>query len=114
MNMNAPLLVDMILAAVVTVFVVDLSGFTTSWKTALARWLHVPADRLHVKPFDCALCMTFWVSLGVSLVRGEFCLLAVVYAALLAFFSSTIADTLRIVKDAFTKIGDLIYKHILK
>lgn len=74
------------LVAVVVVFIVDLSGFTSSWRTALARFLRVTSLR-PLRPFDCSLCMTWWCCLAWAAIRGGFSLLTVTESALLAFLS---------------------------
>ena len=38
--------VKILLTAWLVVFVVDLSGFTQTWKAALGRWLHVEPGNL--------------------------------------------------------------------
>ena len=43
--------IDMLMVAVITIYIVDLSGFTHSWRGLLARSLHVKELR-PLKPFD--------------------------------------------------------------
>ena len=49
----------------VTVFVIDYTGFVEQGK----RWLHgllykkTPYRHFRLKPLDCSLCMTFWLVL---------------------------------------------------
>lgn len=104
--------IDMAMATVVTVFVVDLSGFTQSWKNMLGRWLHVNPYNLALKPFDCSLCMTWWVCLAVALIEGSLSLGAVTAAALLAFAADWIGSALRMVKDIMVKLIDWIYNKL--
>ena len=78
-----------ILAAVV-VFIVDLSGFTESWRDALARALHIRNLR-PLKPFDCSLCMTWWTCLLYPLCTGDFSLLTLANAAALALLSQPLS-----------------------
>lgn len=78
-----------ILAAVV-VFIVDLSGFTDSWRDALARALHIRNLR-PLKPFDCSLCMTWWTCLIYPLCTGDFSLLTLANAAALALLSQPLS-----------------------
>lgn len=69
-----------IMAALVAVYIVDVSGFTDSWRNGLARLLHVQRLR-PLPPFDCGTCMAFWTALVWSIVCGEFDLLHVAVAA---------------------------------
>lgn len=80
---------QLILAAVV-VFIVDLSGFTDSWRNALARALHIRNLR-PLKPFDCSLCMTWWTCLIYPLCTGDFSLLTLANAAALALLSQPLS-----------------------
>ena len=52
---------ELLAVAAVAVYIVDprLSGFTNSWRAALARILHVRELR-PLKPFDCPKCMAWW------------------------------------------------------
>lgn len=78
-----------ILAAVV-VFIVDLSGFTDSWRDALARALRIRNLR-PLKPFDCSLCMTWWTCLLYPICTGDFSLLTLANAAALALLSQPLS-----------------------
>lgn len=78
-----------ILAAVV-VFIVDISGFTDSWRDALARALRIRNLR-PLKPFDCSLCMTWWTCLIYPLCTGDFSLLTLANAAALALLSQPLS-----------------------
>lgn len=75
--------------AFIVVFIVDISGFTDAWRDGLARALKVQELR-PLKPFDCSLCMTWWVCLLYPVFTGDFCLLTIAEAAGLSFLSRTI------------------------
>ena len=47
--------------ALLVVYVVDLSGFTGSWRRALKRALGLHTLR-RLPPFDCGQCATWWAS----------------------------------------------------
>lgn len=97
----------MMLAAVVTVFVVDLSGFSDTVCRVWAKMIRVRSVE-SVKPFTCSLCMTWWVTLvtGCCWYRLSWEVAAV--AALLAFFSTTIASALRAAKELAEAVIGLI------
>jgi hypothetical protein len=62
--------IDLLLVALVTIYVVDISGFTESWRSLVATKLHV--SRLKpLPPFDCGKCMTWWVCLIYALCTGH-------------------------------------------
>lgn len=85
---------DMVLICAVTVFVVDISGWTESWKAALGRWLHIRVGR--VRPFDCSLCMTWWLCLLYLLCAGGISFPSVAFSALLAALSRVVAQLYRL------------------
>lgn len=55
---------ELFLIAIVLVFIIDLSGFMSSLKRAISKYLiGIPRDDYDLKPFGCSLCMTWWVCL---------------------------------------------------
>lgn len=86
--------------ALVVVYIVDLSGFTDSWRGALARWLKVPALR-PLPPFDCGQCMVWWVTIIWALCCGRLTLAVLAYCAALAFLAIVLGDLLDTIREAF-------------
>ena len=80
--------IQLLLVAAVTIYVVDLSGFTESWRSALARWLHISESALRpLPPFDCGKCATWWICIIYALCTGTFSLCILGFIALLSFLS---------------------------
>lgn len=97
------------IVAAVVVYIVDVSGFTQSWRGLLARWLHVHEDALRpLKPFDCGLCMTWWTCLAYALAAGELSLLTVAESALLSHLSIPIGALLVFIREGLAHIIDII------
>ena len=90
--------IDMLMVAVITIYIVDLSGFTQSWRGLLARILHIKEMR-SIKPFDCGLCMTWWMCLIYALVIGQLNLYTIAWSALLSFLSIPIGQVLIFLKE---------------
>ena len=91
---------DLLLVAAVTIYIVDLSGFTDAWRSALARRMHIPESNLRpLKPFDCSLCMTWWVCLIYALIVGQLSLPVIAYSALLSFLSVPIGQALLFIRE---------------
>lgn len=91
---------DLLLVAAVTIYIVDLSGFTDAWRGALARMMHIPESNLRpLKPFDCSLCMTWWVCLIYSAVLKQFSLPVIAYSALLSFLSVPIGQAILFIRE---------------
>ena len=78
-----------------TVFVVDLSGWTETWTGWLRRWLRKELDGADIKdlrPFTCSLCMTWWLGLAWLLIRGQLTIQNVAYVAGVSFLTKPAAE----------------------
>lgn len=85
------------------VYIVDLSGFTESWRGALAKFLKT--ERLKsLKPFDCSKCLVFWVVLAWLLFLGENLLICLVSACLLSYLSETVRMLLIFIREGLNYI----------
>lgn len=93
--------IDLILVALVTIYIVDISGFTESWRDALARSLKISKMR-PLKPFDCGLCMTWWVCLIYPMFTGDFSLGTIAFAALLSHLSNPIGQVMIFIREWIT------------
>lgn len=89
--------------ALVVVYIVDLSGFTDSWRGALARWLKVPALR-PLPPFDCGQCMVWWVTIIWALCCGRLTLAVLAYCAALSFLAIVLGQLLDTIREAFLSL----------
>ena len=91
---------QLLLVASITIYIVDLSGFTQSWRSALARRMHINETNLRpLKPFDCSLCMTWWVCLIYALIEGQLSLPVIAYSALLSFLSVPIGQAILFIRE---------------
>lgn len=90
--------IDMLMVAVITIYIVDLSGFTESWRGMLAKILHIKEMR-SIKPFDCGLCMTWWMCLIYAFIIGELNLYTTAWSALLSFLSIPIGQVFIFMKE---------------
>lgn len=89
---------ELLLVALVTVYIVDLSGFTDSWRAGLASVLKIKSLR-PLRPFDCGKCMTWWLCLLYALCVGELSLGTVAFSALLSFLSIPIGQILIFIRE---------------
>lgn len=92
----------------IVVFIVDFSGVVENVKAQLGKWLNCRVERL--KPFDCSLCMTWWLTLLYIVVRGEFTLGNITLCALCALFADKVTEALSLLRDIWTKTITVIYK----
>ena len=105
-------LINITLLAFITVFVVDLSGFTDTWKGWLGKWLGVQIG--NVPPFDCSLCMTFWVGVIYMLCARCFSIPLLAYVCGLAFCSTLIGEIMTAFRELLAALVRLIWKLIDK
>jgi len=99
------LIVNLILIAVIAVIIIDMSGIVPSIRAAVARFLTkhgrpTAAENVRIKPFDCSLCMTFWVGLGFMIGSRSFSLCGLAVLCLVALSTTIIDDLLTLVMDA--------------
>ena len=90
--------IDLLLVASVTVYIVDLSGFTESWRNALARRLRIKNLR-PLPPFDCGKCATFWACIIYSAFNWGLTLPIVAFAALLSFMSVPVGNAMIFIRE---------------
>lgn len=93
--------VDLLLVAIVTIYIVDLSGFTDSWRGALSRILGIKNLR-RLPPFDCGKCATWWACLIYGFINWGFSLPIIAYAALLSFLSIPIGQAMIFIREWIT------------
>lgn len=96
-------IIDLILVAFITIYIVDLSGFTDSWRAALAKALRVK-ELKQLPPFDCSLCMVWWVCLIFLLVAGKCSIPMVAFSALLSLMSVPFGQLLILLREGFIKL----------
>lgn len=90
-------------------YVVDVSGFTQSWRSALARWLGRSASALRpLPPFDCGKCMTFWACLILTLIEGAFSLPVLAYICLLSCLSVTAGQVFIFIREGLLRLLDML------
>lgn len=90
--------IDLLLIAAITIYIVDLSGFTEAWRSALTRLIKAK-DLKPLRPFDCSLCMTWWVCIIYTLIAGTFSLPVLAYIALLSFLSLPLGQLLIFIRE---------------
>lgn len=102
--------IDLLLVAAITIYIVDLSGFSDTLLTFVSSWKGRRVTEL--KPFTCSLCMVWWVCLTFLLVSAKLSLSLVAYSALLSFLSFPIGQLLLFVREALNtaiqKLMDLL------
>lgn len=103
-------IIDLMLVALVTIYIVDLSGFTETWLNILSNYRGRKITGL--KPFSCSLCMVWWVCLIFLLVTGNLTLPMVAFSALLSFLSVPLGQMMHLIRETIlmviNKLQDLL------
>ena len=95
--------IDLFLVALVTIYIVDISGFTDSWRDALAGFLKVNAIK-PLPPFDCGKCMAWWVCIFFALFTGHLNMGTIAFSALMSHLSNPIGEALIFIREWMTWI----------
>lgn len=104
---------DLLLLAVVVVYIVDLSGFTDSWRAGLTRLLGVKALR-PLPPFDCGQCAVWWTCIIYALAVHQFTIPVLAYAAGLSFLSVTLSGIMIFINEAINALINFVSDKITK
>lgn len=101
--------IDIVLVALVTVYIVDVSGFTESWRGWLAGVLGVKRLR-PLPPFDCGKCATWWACVIYAAVSGRFCLETVALSALMSLLSFPAGLLMIFIREGLTAAADRLFE----
>ena len=104
-------MLDLLCIAVITVFVIDLSGFVDTIKRYIWKWLlgDKPYQDYSIKPWTCSLCMTHHICVIYALICGYFSLPIWMYICGLSFLTPQIKGFLMVIKDMLIKAENAIY-----
>lgn len=92
---------ELLLLALVVIYVVDLSGFSDT----LLRWVNRWLRRYHygplaeLRPFTCSLCMVWWCGLAWALYRDTLTWSTAAYVAALSAFSFTLSTIVVFIRE---------------
>ena len=96
---------DQLILSAAVVYIVDVSGFSESWRALLARWLHV-TDLRPLPPFDCGKCAAFWAAIILAACRGELSLLTFASSAALSLLSKSFSALMIFISETIEAILD--------
>ena len=95
-------IIDIILVALVTIYIVDLSGFTETLLKVISAYKGRKITEL--KPLTCSLCMTWWVCLIYAAIVGNLTIPVVALIALLSLLSVPFGQLLMLIREVFLKV----------
>ena len=97
---------DLFSILIISVLVIDISGFVHSIKAAIGKYLGISPNSFRIKPFDCSFCMTFWISMIYLLVVGRFTLVNIAIVLLLCCLTTPLKNFVMSLMDKLTKWMD--------
>jgi hypothetical protein len=99
------MILDLFIITTIICFIVDISGIIESIEWWLSKWLKVPCKI--PKPFNCSLCMTFWIGLIWITIHG-FTLFNLLFVTVFAALAEDITGFIKIIKYLLNKVRDAI------
>ena len=103
---NLIFVTDLFSILIISVLVIDISGFVYSIKVAIGKFLGISPNSFRIKPFDCSFCMTFWASMIYLLVVGRFTLVNIAIVLLICCLTTPLKNLVMSVRDKLTKWMD--------
>lgn len=102
---------NLLMISFVICFIVDISGIIESIESALSKWLKGKAQL--PKPFNCSLCLTFWVGL-IYVICVDCALVNVLLVCVFSAISEHITSAIIIIKQLIAWLFDKIINLITK
>ena len=104
--------ITIFLLSLIIVFIIDVSGFIDSVKSAIYKLLfgkNAKYSPFSLKPIDCSLCMTFWVGfLYLALIPIPIDIYLSAFIVLNSFLASTYANLLIRIRLLLERVIDMI------
>lgn len=97
---------DLLYITILTVFVVDLSGFRATFLRLASLLFRRPLTEL--KPFTCSLCVTWWAGFAYLLATDLFTWGNLAYVAALSFATYPIAQAGMLARDLILKLISIL------
>lgn len=102
---------NLLMISFIICFIVDISGIIESIESALSKWLKGKAQL--PKPFNCSLCLTFWVGL-IYVICVDCTLFNVLLVCVVSALTEVITNTIIIVREMICWVYDKIMELITK
>lgn len=100
-------MIDILFIAVICVVIIDISGFTDSWKSGLKRILtkgRFSEPNYSLKPFDCSFCVTWWTGVVYMLITHSMSLWMTAYLLGICVMTPVIRDIIILIRETLLKI----------
>lgn len=109
------MLKELLIINLVSIFVIDLSGFIDEFKRMLSKMLthnNIVKSDFRIKPFDCSFCMTFWLCLLFTIVTGQFTFVSLLLIITVTYFTDVTRQLLLLIKDLIIKLINTVYDRL--
>ena len=104
-------IINSILIAFIIAYTIDYANFITTIKLFIYRLINgktVPYKHYSFKPFDCPLCLTFWITLLYGIILIKTGIILIIFIATCASFLSSICGLL--INNIYNILNRLINK----
>ena len=104
--MNIKIIIDLLLLTIIITYTIGISGFVEVLKEKIWSYLYnpIPYTNWSLKPFDCPICLTFWVGLIYIFINKDITLLNITIVCLYSLFQPVINNILIIIKELLIKL----------
>jgi hypothetical protein len=104
--MNIKIIIDLLLLTIIITYTVGISGFIDVLKEKIWGVLYkpIPYNNWSLKPFDCPICLTFWIGLIYLFIIKDITLLNITIVCLYSLFQPVINNILIIIKELLIKL----------
>ena len=105
---------ELLLICAIIIFICDLSDAIDNLVIPIIkRAFNIPKNaNISIKPFDCSLCLSFWIGLLYLLIQHAFTIPNIAYACLLAYLTPHLKAILLYIKEFLIWIENKLYKII--
>ena len=92
-------MLDIALLAAIVVYIVDVSGWTESWRAGVSRLLGIRHLR-DLPPFDCGKCASFWAGTIYAAATGHFTLPVLAFVCCCSLMAQPAGELLTLLREA--------------
>lgn len=111
------MIINLILIQIILVYIIDISGVVDVFKHFIFKKLYgtkIAYKEIKMKPFDCSLCSTFWISLLYLIISYKLSIMMIAFVCLLSFLTTTTKNIYILIYDFLNYIIIKINKKINK
>lgn len=100
--------IDIFTLALVVIYIIDVSGFTESWRDGLAKALSIKQLR-PLPPFDCSKCAVWWTGIIYALTQRELDIYTIAFSALLSLLSVPFGQLMLCIRENLNSLINRLY-----